>query len=82
MISMAMSEQDVDSLIRMAAFDHVRQLVEVCGRLIAAEQSITGNYQTQPPDYETGGQEFESLRARHFLLKIQQTGTGTQRPFP
>ena len=24
-----------------------------------------------PPDYESGGQEFESLRARHFHLKFQ-----------
>ena len=35
-----------------------------------------------PPDYESGGQEFESLRARHFLLKIQQPSVRTLRSFP
>ena len=34
------------------------------------------------PDYESGGREFESLRARHFLLKIQQLIVGTLRSFP
>ena len=33
-------------------------------------------------DYESGGREFESLRARHFLLKIQQLRVGTLRSFP
>jgi len=34
------------------------------------------------PDYESGGREFESLRARHFLLKIQQLSVGTLCSFP
>jgi len=34
------------------------------------------------PDYESGGQRFESVRARHFLLKTQQQSVSTLRSFP
>ena len=35
-----------------------------------------------PLDYESGGRRFESLRARQFLMKIQQMSGGTLRSFP
>lgn len=37
MIGMAMSDQDVDMLIRMAAFEHVGRLAEVHDHLTATE---------------------------------------------
>ena len=37
MIGMAMSEQDADTLIRLAAFEHVRRLAEVCDHLTATD---------------------------------------------
>src|SRR5450755_1742803 len=42
-----------------------------------ADGSVSG-----AADYESGGREFESLRARQFLLKIQHLNVGTLRSFP
>ena len=63
MIGMAMSEQDVDTLIRIAAFEHVRQLAEVHDHLTATELK---------PGFVFGGERIPLVNPQRGIFKPQQ----------
>jgi len=63
MIGMAMSEQDVDTLIRMAAFEHVRRLAEVHDHLTATELK---------PGFVFGGERIPLINPQRGIFKPQQ----------
>jgi putative restriction endonuclease len=63
MIGMAMSEQDADTLIRLAAFEHVRRLVEVHHHLTVIELK---------PGFIFGGERIPLVNPQRGIFKPQQ----------
>ena len=58
-----MSEQDADTLIRMAAFEHVRRLAEVCDHLTAIELR---------PGFVFGGERIPLVNPQRGIFEPQQ----------